>query len=115
MFPSSFQKFGLLTEHVEEKLAHIIESKPTEEDIAAFIESQNPNLPLSDWQKNAKGHKLELNGSCAKMPDPLRLRYNNIFWQEVVTSNFTLYLYSAYLEVRKRNKEGPIDEKLLQP
>ena len=75
MFPSSYQKFGLLTaQHMEEKLAHIIESKPTEEDIAAFIESQNPNLPLSDWQKNAKGHKLELNGSCAKMLDPLRLR-----------------------------------------
>ena len=42
------------------------------------------------------------------MPDPLTLRYNNIFWQEVVTSNFTLYLYSAYLDVRKRNLEGPV-------
>ena len=51
---------------------------------------------------------MELNGSCAKMPDPLRLRYNNLYWQEVVTSNFTLYLYAAYLDVRKRNTEGPV-------
>ena len=100
---------------MEGHLAFLNKSQPTNEDIAAFIESQNPNLPLSYWQENAKGKKLELNGSCAKMPDPLSLRYNNIFWQEVVTSNFTLYLYSAYLDVRKRNKEGPIDEKLLQP
>lgn len=91
-----------------EKLAHVIESQPTEENITSLIESRIPNLPLSYWQKNAKGHKLELNGSCAKMPDPLRLRYNNLYWQEVVTSNFTLYLYSAYLDVRTRNKEGPV-------
>ena len=84
---------------MEGKFAYLIKSKPRKEDIAGFIESQNPNLPLSYWKKNAKGHKLELNGSCAKLPDPLTLRYNNLYWQEVVTSNFTLYLYSAYEEV----------------
>ena len=42
------------------------------------------------------------------MPDPLTLRYNNIYWQEVVTSNFTLYLYAAYLDVRARNTEGAV-------
>jgi len=81
----------------------------SKEDIAAFIESQNPNLPLSYWQQqNAEGHKMELNGSCAKMPDPLRLRYNNKYWQEVVTSSLTLYLYAAYLDDRERNTEGPV-------
>ena len=80
-----------------------------------ILNSKPSFILLAREQENAKGKKLELNGSCAKMPDPLSLRYNNIFWQEVVTSNFTLYLYSAYLDVRKRNKEGPIDEKLLQP
>ena len=93
---------------MEGKFAYLIKSKPRKEDIAGFIESQNPNLPLSYWKKNAKGHKLELNGSCAKLPDPLTLRYNNLYWQEVVTSNFTLYLYSAYLDVRTRNTEGPV-------
>ena len=88
---------------------YLIKSQPIKEDITAFIESRNPNIPLSYWQQITKiGQKLELNGSCAKMPDPMTLRYNNIFWQEVVTSNFTLYLYAAYLDVRARNTEGPV-------
>ena len=41
------------------------------------------------------------------MPDLLNLRYNNLYWQEVVTSNITLYLYGAYLDIRARNSEGP--------
>ena len=104
------------------KLAYIFMPQPPEEDstafpnlplskdnIASFIESQNPNLPFSNWkQLNAEGHKMELNESCAKMPDPLRLRYNNEYWQEVVTSNFTLYLYAAYLDDRAKNTEGPV-------
>ena len=90
-------------------------AQPSNGNIAEFIESQNPNLPLLYWQKNTKGQKLELNGSCAKMPDPLTLHYNNIYWQEVVTSNFTLHpviqvegevtrhqvLYAAYLDIRR--------------
>ena len=93
-----------------DKLANLfmpqLQPQPWDENITAFIESQNPNLPLSYWQKNGKGHMM--NGSCAKMPDPLTLRYNNLYWQEVVTSNFTLYLYAAYLDVRVRNTEGPV-------
>ena len=41
------------------------------------------------------------------MPNLLNLRYNNLYWQEVVTSNITLYLYGAYLDIRARNPEGP--------
>ena len=93
---------------MEGKFAYLIESQPRKEDIIAFIESQSPNIPLSYWQQNTKGQKLELNGSCAKMPDPLTLRYNNLYWQEVVTSSFTLYLYAAYLDIRKGNPKGAV-------
>ena len=41
------------------------------------------------------------------MPDLLNLRYNNLYWQELVTSTLTLYLYGAYLDIRTRNPEGP--------
>ena len=78
-----------------------------EEDPAAFIESQMPNLPLSYWQDNARGQGMALNRSCAKMPNLLNLRYNNLYWQEGVTSDITLYLYGAYLDIRARNPEGP--------
>ena len=66
-----------------------------------------PNLPLSYWQDKAQGQGMALNRSCAKMPDLLNLRYNNLYWQEVVTSAITLYLYGAYLDIRARNPEGP--------
>ena len=113
------------------KLAYLFMPQPSEENIRAYIESQNPspplsegnisafiesriqNLPLSYWQNNAIGNKMELNSSCAKMPDPLTLRYNNLYWQEVVTTSFTLYLYAAYLDVRKGNTEGAALVRLL--
>lgn len=83
-------------------------ANPPEENITGFIESQIPNLPLSYWEENAEGQRMELNDSCAKMPNPMGLRYNNLYWQEVVTSNFTLYLYAAYLDLRKRSNNGPV-------
>ena len=90
----------------EESLARISSNppQPWEEDPVAYIESQVPNLPLSYWQDNANGKGMALNGSCAKMPNLLNLRYNNLYWQEVVTSNITLYLYGAYLDIRARNR-----------
>ena len=66
-----------------------------------------PNLPLTYWRDNGKGKGMALNESCAKLPDPMKLRYNNLYWQEVVTSRLTLYLYGAYLDIRERNLEGP--------
>ena len=69
-----------------------------------MIQSLLPNLPLSYWQ-DLKGKAL--NRSCAKMPDLLKLRYNNLYWQEVVTSTHTIYLYGAYLDIRTRNSDGP--------
>ena len=82
-------------------------SQPTEEDPVAFIESQMENLPLLYWQENAKGRGFALNRSCAKMPDLMNLRYNNLFWQELVTSVLTVYFYGAYLDIRARNPGGP--------
>ena len=82
-------------------------SQQVEEDPVAFIESQMENLPLSYWQENAKGRGFALNRSCAKMPDLMNLRYNNLFWQELVTSVLTVYFYGAYLDIRARNPGGP--------
>ena len=90
----------------EESLSKILSNPTLEEDPVAYVESQVPNLPLN-WYYNSKGKGMALNQSCAKMPDLLKLRYNNLYWQEVVTSNLTLYLYGAYLDIRVRNPEGP--------
>ena len=75
------------------------------EDPAALIEAKLPSLPFTYWQSKAKGK--EMNSSCAKMPDLLNLRYNALYWQQVVTNNLTIYLYGAYLDNRAKNLDGP--------
>ena len=82
-------------------------TEPDEKGPEALIQSLLPSLPLSYWQKVNQGAGMALNRSCAKMPDLLNLRYNNLYWQELVTSTLTLYLYGAYLDIRTRNLEGP--------
>ena len=77
------------------------------EDPAALIEAKLPSLPFTYWQSKAKGKEMTLNSSCAKMPDLLNLRYNALYWQQVVTSNLTIYLYGAYLDIRAKNLDGP--------
>ena len=84
-----------------------ISTEPNEKDSEALIQSLLPSLPLSYWQEVNQGAGMALNRSCAKMPDLLNLRYNNLYWQELVTSTLTLYLYGAYLDIRTRNSEGP--------
>ena len=78
------------------------ESKVTSlESLAKSLESQAPSLPVAFWQENmAKWDEFGLNRRCARMPNLLDLHYNNLYWQQVLTSNGTLYLYGAYLDVR---------------
>ena len=75
---------------------------PSEEtSLVKLLESQVPSLPLAFWQENiAKWDELGLNRSCARIPNLLDLHHNNLYWQQVLTSNGTLFLYGAYLDVR---------------
>ena len=68
------------------------------EDLAALIETKLPSLPFTYWQSKAKGKEMRLNSSCAKMPDLLNLRFNALYWQQLVASNLTIYFYGAYLD-----------------
>ena len=76
---------------------------------AKILEAQAPNLPVAFWQENiAKWDELGLNQSCARLPNLLDLSYNNLYWQQVLTSNGILYLYGAYLDLRDGdNPRGP--------
>ena len=46
--------------------------------------------------------------SCAKFPTLWDLHINNLYWQETETTNGTFYLYGAYLDRRKNNREGSL-------
>ncbi|XP_049779911.1 uncharacterized protein LOC126176783 [Schistocerca cancellata] len=67
---------------------------------------QVSNVPLEFWAKYS-GKTLQLNKTCAKFPSVLELDFNNLYWQRTVTSNGTVYLFSAYVDVRKQNKQAP--------
>ena len=38
---------------------------------------------------------------CHRVPDILDILYNNFYWQVKETKHGTLYLYSAFLDIRK--------------
>ena len=83
--------------------------KKEEVDVVRELADQLPNLPLvylhankgKNWHLQ-KGNKT----SCAKFPTLWDLHINNLYWQETETSNGTFYLYGAYLDRRKNNREG---------
>ena len=89
--------------YFEKKSISTDNSYPTKLSEEMVIEAQMPNLPLTHWRHLNEGRGMSLNQSCAKMPDLLNLHYNNLYWQEVVTSTLTLYLYGAYLDTRTKN------------
>ena len=64
--------------------------------------NQSPYLTQGkNWHLN-KANKT----SCAKFPTLWDLHINNLYWQETETSNGTFYLYGAYLDRRKNNRDG---------
>ena len=92
--------------HVDAEPAIDRSPKLSEKELVRKLQSQMPNLPLVYWQQN-KNKKLGKNKTCAKYPDIYDLHFNNKYWQETVTSNGTLLLYGAYLDVRPKNRLGP--------
>ena len=44
--------------------------------------------------------KNSKNKTCAKYPSVYDMNFNNIYWQQLETSNGTFFLYAAYLDVR---------------
>jgi len=74
--------------------------KLNESEQTARLQARMPNLPLVYWYQN-KNKQLGRNTSCAQYPGIYDIHFNNIYWQQVDTSNGTFFLYGAYLDVRE--------------
>ncbi len=74
--------------------------KLNESELTARLQARMPNLPLVYWYEN-KNKQLGRNTSCAQYPGIYDIHFNNIYWQQVDTSNGTFFLYGAYLDVRE--------------
>jgi hypothetical protein len=89
--------------------------KLNESELTARLQARMPNLPLVYWYEN-KNKQLGRNTSCAQYPGIYDIHFNNIYWQQVDTSNGTFFLYGAYLDVREGSnpwnglrENGPIN------
>jgi len=80
--------------------------KLNETEKAAILQAKIPNLPLVYWFEN-KNKVRSKNKTCAKYPSVYDMNFNNIYWQQLETSNGTFFLYAAYLDVRHKNRLGP--------
>ncbi|KAK7021977.1 hypothetical protein SK128_006311 [Halocaridina rubra] len=78
----------------------------SEDEVMAMIESQISNLPFKAWQRH-KNKKCS-GKACVKYPSIYELRYNNIHWQTLRTSNGTFHLYNAFYDNRTLVEEKPV-------
>ncbi|CAL4122333.1 unnamed protein product [Meganyctiphanes norvegica] len=79
----------------------------SEEELAKEIQKRNPNLPVQYWFKNRYAG-MKYADHCAAFPSLLDVKYNNIYWQYLKTSQGTFYLYSAYYDNRYLVKNKPV-------
>jgi len=79
--------------------------KLNESELTARLQARMPNLPLVYWYEN-KNKQLGRNTSCAQYPGIYDIHFNNIYWQQVDTTNGTFFLYGAYLDVREGSNPG---------
>ena len=90
------------------KLAIDLQHQPaSEREYVADLEKQLPNIPLIYLYDNKNKNYVYKNKTCGKLPTIYDIHFNNIYWQETLTSNGTFYLYGAYLDIRRTNRLGP--------
>ncbi|XP_066959543.1 uncharacterized protein [Macrobrachium rosenbergii] len=72
----------------------------SQDGLVAQIEAELPNLAIKYWHEYKNQGLYEKNVTCAKLPYPYDINFNNKYWQVLKTSNGTFHLYSAYYDNR---------------
>ena len=81
--------------------------RPSDLQVFTKLEKKYSNWPLVYLYQNKRNHWHHKNGSnCAKFPQIYELQFNNLYWQEYQHNNGKIYLYKAYLDIRKNNPLG---------
>ncbi|XP_047740917.1 uncharacterized protein LOC125179322 [Hyalella azteca] len=76
-------------------------------DIYKILQNEVPNLPAVYWQ-TLNNNFPAMNNTCAKFPSLVNLRFNNVYWQTMETSNGSFYLYGAYYDNRTLEEKAPV-------
>ncbi|KAK4877833.1 hypothetical protein RN001_010339 [Aquatica leii] len=65
-----------------------------------------PSIPMKYWINNMNKN-LRYNKTCAKFPSPLDVQYQNLYWQNLRTSQGHYQVFGAYLDTRPGHNQGP--------
>lgn len=82
---------------------------PSSDSMAEEIAVRLPSLPIAYWEKNKnkQSQKFFKNKTCAAFPTIYDLEFDNIYWQNLKTSNGSFHFFGAYYDVRPMNQLGP--------
>ncbi|XP_043231431.1 uncharacterized protein LOC122386359 [Amphibalanus amphitrite] len=91
------------------ELRPLIDTSPalSEKEVLNSMRRDVPNLPVDYWLA-MKGKATQKNKTCAKLPAVYDLKFNNIYWQVLETSNGTYNFYAAYYDNRPTLSIGPL-------
>ncbi|XP_037091567.1 uncharacterized protein LOC119111841 [Pollicipes pollicipes] len=83
------------------ELQPLIDTSPalSEKEVLKSVQKNVPNLPVDYWEA-MKGKATQKNKTCAKLPAVYDLKFNNLYWQVLETSNGTYNFYAAYYDNR---------------
>ena len=80
----------------------VVESQNLTE--AERLENQMYNVPVMFVDEKKEDQLKRKNLSCARLPNILDLKFNNIFWQKFQTFTMSFYLFNAFYENRTKAK-----------
>lgn len=93
------------------QLQPLVDTSPSlsEKQLLALAQRRVDSLPTGDWLKSRHGSSpRRLNSTCARLPLVYDLKFNNLYWQVMESSNGTYNFYAAYYDNRSALATGPL-------
>lgn len=83
------------------ELTPLVDTSPalSESEVLKSVQKRVPSLPVDYWEMR-RGKVSQTNKTCAKLPAVYDLKFNNLYWQVLETSNGTYNFYAAYYDNR---------------
>ncbi|XP_043216253.1 uncharacterized protein LOC122378809 [Amphibalanus amphitrite] len=91
------------------ELEPLVDTSPAQSERQALetVKRTVPNLPMDFWARRVM-RTSRVNSTCARLPSLYDIKFNNIYWQVLETSNGTYNFYGAYYDNRPALAIGPL-------
>ncbi|XP_042856366.1 uncharacterized protein LOC122242976 [Penaeus japonicus] len=91
----------------DERQAYTNSLTMTPEEIIKDMEKKSRNLPIA-FVERKRNKIMQMTQNCARFPSVYDIQYNNMYWQQLITSKGALYLYGAYYDNRALEPNRPV-------